>query len=269
MTQTISTNIQNPYLLEPVFNFDSLRALITRSTPNQLINLVCGELLNDGYGGLFSYDFNSILPDDNTDIIAPMTNIGRWIRVENLSGSGGGGSPFGPAGGDLSSNYPNPTVVNLHIAGQTQGSIVYYNGTKWVILGPGTEGYYLTTHSSGQNPTWTAPSTAVGGDLSGSLPNPTVVNLHLSGQTTGSIAYFNGGHWVVLGADSDGKVLTTHGLAAPTWETPSTALPVPTQIGQILYSVDSDTLAFTVELPVVNDDDGFIITNDDGYIVVV
>ena len=49
---------------------------------------------------------------------------------------------------------PNPQVNKLTITGQTQGSILYFNGTAWVQLGPGADGYVLTTHSSGQNPTW-------------------------------------------------------------------------------------------------------------------
>lgn len=46
------------------------------------------------------------------------------------------------------------------------------------------------------------------------------------------------------------------------------AMPVPTEVGQFLYSVNSDNLAFTAERPLINDD-GFIMVNDDDQIMVV
>lgn len=40
----------------------------------------------------------------------------------------------------------------------TQGDILYYNGTSWVVLHAGTSGYYLKTQGSGANPVWAAVS---------------------------------------------------------------------------------------------------------------
>lgn len=36
----------------------------------------------------------------------------------------------------------------------TQGSILYHNGTDWVVLAPGTAGYMLVTGGAGANPSW-------------------------------------------------------------------------------------------------------------------
>lgn len=47
-------------------------------------------------------------------------------------------------------------VIDLAITSQAQGDIIYFNGTNWVRLAPGTDGYHLTTHGAGANPTWTA-----------------------------------------------------------------------------------------------------------------
>lgn len=65
--------------------------------------------------------------------------------------TGGGGSPTGPAGGDLAGNYPNPSVVNDS-----------HNHTPGVSI----PAY----------PTELAPTGPAGGDLAGNYPNPTVVN---------------------------------------------------------------------------------------------
>src|SRR5690606_22983515 len=57
-------------------------------------------------------------------------------------------------GGDLSGNLPNPSVVDLSITGEEQGSVLYFDGTNWVQLPPGADGYALITHDTGANPSW-------------------------------------------------------------------------------------------------------------------
>jgi hypothetical protein len=100
------------------------------------------------------------------------------------------------------------TVTDLSITSQTQGSVIYFNGTNWVILSPSTDGYVLTTHGASANPTWTLVSGGGG----------TATDLSISGQAQGSVLYYNGSNWVQLSPGTDGYVLTTHGASAnPTW----------------------------------------------------
>lgn len=54
----------------------------------------------------------------------------------------------------------NTTASDLNLTGQQKGSVLYYNGTNWVQLSPGTDGYQLTTHSTGNNPNW-APAASI------------------------------------------------------------------------------------------------------------
>jgi hypothetical protein len=50
-------------------------------------------------------------------------------------------------------------------ASPAQGDLVYYNGTAWVALAPGTSGQFLETLGAGANPTWAAVSGGSAGNV--------------------------------------------------------------------------------------------------------
>jgi hypothetical protein len=58
-----------------------------------------------------------------------------------------GTSPIASSGGTT-------PVISFSISGQTQGDLVYYNGTSWVRLPAGTTGYVLQTNGTSANPSW-------------------------------------------------------------------------------------------------------------------
>jgi len=83
---------------------------------------------------------------------------------------GSGGAPSGPAGGDLSGIYPNPTVNNGAI---TSTKLANNSVTTSKIVDASVTSAKL---AAGVIPTSLPPNGTAGGDLTGSYPNPTINN---------------------------------------------------------------------------------------------
>jgi hypothetical protein len=107
----------------------------------------------------------------------------------------------------------------------TQGDVIYFNGTTWARLAPGTDGYFLKTHGAGANPEWAAQAANPPG---GGIVSPV-------GAGAGDMLAHNGSDWVLLENGTSGQFLRSNGAAMPTWGTPASGFTNPmTGIGDVI-----------------------------------
>jgi len=108
------------------------------------------DTIGSGGGGATAFIGLSDVPNNYT------ADANKIVKVN----AGETGLEFVTISGDVALSATGvTTVTDLTMAGEAQGNILYFNGTNWVVLAPGTNGYVLKAQGAGANPTWIDPAT--------------------------------------------------------------------------------------------------------------
>lgn len=141
-------------------------------------------------------------------------NFLATARCLTFQGANGASWSFNPNTNALTVSLGGGTGIALEdltdvsIPSPAQGDVIYYNGTDWVALTPGTSGQFLETKGANANPVW--------GSVSLSFEN--LSDVSISSPAQGDIVYYNGSDWVVLAPGTANYVLATGGANAnPSW----------------------------------------------------
>lgn len=102
---------------------------------------------------------------DKTDIALAATAL---QSISIATGTGLTGGPLAASGSTVALSAA--TIASLLPASPAQGDIVYYNGSAWVNLAPGTAGQVLQTGGTGANPSWIN-SGGITPGIPGTIPN--------------------------------------------------------------------------------------------------
>ena len=174
--------------------------------------------------------------------------------------------------------------------GSTQGDILYRNSTAWVVLAPGTSGYFLQTQGASANPQWAAQSassvtftgdsgtpfagtavTVTGGTtgltfaagtpnltLGGTLALASGGTNHSLTASAGGIVWSDSSKLNILGGTSTaGQLLLSGDAATPAWST--STYPSTNAVNTLLYASSANTMA-----ALATGDNGVLITSNSG-----
>ena len=195
----LSGNLPNP----KVTGIDGY-SVPTPSVNNTVLTYNSG-VLSWGTGSGFTAGGDLSGTSTSQNVIGILSNVLPSLAFGNLNWTGSAWAftaspsslpPNGPAGGDLTGSYPNPTLASI---GTASGPIGSTTTTPVITIDAKGRVTGLTTATIAI-PTMLPPTGVAGGDLTGSYPNPTL------GAVGTAATYGDATHYPIFTTDSKGRV---------------------------------------------------------------
>lgn len=127
----------------------------------KLLILACLLCMWSGISHAQQINNLDVLPNTNsTDSTAVLNNTLRLNQnaINTIGGYFNSNNQLTIAAGGTGASTAQGAINNL-LAPSVQGEIIYFDGTNWSHLAPGTSGYLLASQGAGANPHYIAPTT--------------------------------------------------------------------------------------------------------------
>ena len=179
---TISGNLVdnlNSAILQINKIIDNNLSIVTATVGNYNNNYGVIKISGDIDGYYDSITVKSLNGSPIADIDVGDLSVGNVLMWDGYMWNLSNSYPSGPAGGDLSGTYPNPSVVSLTISGSNRGAIFTLGNSGWKSLNPVSPETVLEFNGNGNDITLVSknnrqPFGVADGDLSGTYPFPTL-----------------------------------------------------------------------------------------------